>query len=112
MTCNARTRAGTPCKRRDLFANGRCRLHGGLSTGPLTPEGKRRSSMNSLLKGVRPAKEVQAGKAVAEFSSPSRNLRDETVTNPMSDDEMQNLAVDFAHENRRWAPPSRPPRTA
>jgi hypothetical protein len=34
LTCGARTRAGTPCKRRDLYASGRCRLHGGLSTGP------------------------------------------------------------------------------
>jgi hypothetical protein len=34
MTCGARTRAGTPCKRRDLYRSGRCALHGGLSTGP------------------------------------------------------------------------------
>ncbi len=34
MTCGAETRAGTPCKRRDLYQSGRCRLHGGLSTGP------------------------------------------------------------------------------
>lgn len=34
LTCGARTRAGTPCKRRDLYQSGRCRLHGGLSTGP------------------------------------------------------------------------------
>ncbi|MDZ5432879.1 HGGxSTG domain-containing protein [Pseudomonas fluorescens] len=34
MTCGAKTRAGTPCKRRDLYKSGRCRLHGGLSTGP------------------------------------------------------------------------------
>lgn len=34
MTCGARTRAGTPCKRRDLYRSGRCGLHGGLSTGP------------------------------------------------------------------------------
>lgn len=38
MTCGAKTRAGTPCKRRDLYDCGRCRLHGGLSTGP---KGKR-----------------------------------------------------------------------
>lgn len=38
--CGARTRAGTPCKRRDIYENGRCPLHGGLSTGPTTPEGK------------------------------------------------------------------------
>ncbi|MFV3305797.1 HGGxSTG domain-containing protein [Pseudomonas sp. NY15181] len=34
LCCGAKTRAGTPCKRRDLYASGRCKLHGGLSTGP------------------------------------------------------------------------------
>ena len=34
LRCGAKTRAGSPCKRRDLYASGRCRLHGGLSTGP------------------------------------------------------------------------------
>lgn len=48
ITCGAKTRAGHPCKRRDLYANCRCRFHGGLSTGPRTPEGKWRSSMNGL----------------------------------------------------------------
>ncbi len=52
LTCGAKTRAGTPCKRTDLGAAGRCKLHGGLSTGPLTPEGKRRSALN----GLRPKK--------------------------------------------------------
>lgn len=28
--CGARTRSGTPCKNRPM-ANGRCRLHGGMS---------------------------------------------------------------------------------
>lgn len=46
MTCGARTRAGTPCKRRDLYRSGRCKLHGGLSTGPRTAKGKRRSACN------------------------------------------------------------------
>ena len=36
LTCGAKTRAATPCKRKDLYSNGRCRLHGGLSTGPVT----------------------------------------------------------------------------
>ena len=40
--CGARTRAGTPCRCRAL-ANGRCKYHGGLSTGPKTPEGLARS---------------------------------------------------------------------
>jgi hypothetical protein len=29
--CGAKTRAGTPCKRRARWPHGRCRLHGGLS---------------------------------------------------------------------------------
>lgn len=45
-TCGARTRAGTPCKRRDLYANGRCRLHGGLSTGPKSEAGREAARRN------------------------------------------------------------------
>ncbi|WP_371823652.1 HGGxSTG domain-containing protein [Novosphingobium sp. CECT 9465] len=46
MECGATTRAGTPCKRRDIYRSGRCKLHGGLSTGPRTAKGKRRSARN------------------------------------------------------------------
>lgn len=49
LTCGARTRAGAPCKRRDLCRSGRCKLHGGLSTGPRTAKGKRRSARNGTL---------------------------------------------------------------
>ena len=37
--CGAKTRRGTPCKRPANKRNGRCRLHGGASTGPRTKEG-------------------------------------------------------------------------
>jgi hypothetical protein len=52
LTCGAKTRAGTPCKRTDLYRNGRCKFHGGLSTGPTTAEGKQRAAQN----GLRPKK--------------------------------------------------------
>lgn len=40
--CGAHARTtGCPCKARPL-ANGRCKLHGGKSTGPKTAEGKQR----------------------------------------------------------------------
>jgi hypothetical protein len=39
--CEAKTRSGTPCKTPSM-KNGRCRLHGGKSTGPRTPEGRAR----------------------------------------------------------------------
>jgi len=43
--CGAKARRNNhkPC-RQPAMKNGRCRLHGGLSTGPKTEEGKRRAS--------------------------------------------------------------------
>jgi hypothetical protein len=46
LTCGAKTRKGTPCKIKNIYHNGRCKLHGGYSTGPKTVEGKRRSAIN------------------------------------------------------------------
>jgi hypothetical protein len=39
--CRARTRAGGSCQQ-PAMSNGRCRMHGGASTGPRTPEGLQR----------------------------------------------------------------------
>ena len=51
--CGARTRKGAPCrapavwdKEHDRPRNGRCKLHGGLSTGANTDEGRARLSRN------------------------------------------------------------------
>jgi hypothetical protein len=45
--CGAKTRRGTSCRMQSHFQDGRggghCRLHGGLSSGPKSPEGKARS---------------------------------------------------------------------
>lgn len=41
--CGAKTRAGAPCLAPAVPGKRRCRMHGGLSTGPRTPEGKARS---------------------------------------------------------------------
>lgn len=53
--CGAKTRKGTPCRRYDIWRSGRCALHGGLSTGPKTPEGREQSRINGR-KGGRPRK--------------------------------------------------------
>ena len=37
--CGAKTRRGTPCQRPANKRNGRCRLHGGASSGPRTEQG-------------------------------------------------------------------------
>jgi hypothetical protein len=48
MKCEAKTRSGHPCKNDGTnCGNGRCKYHGGASTGATTPEGKRIVSMNS-----------------------------------------------------------------
>jgi hypothetical protein len=44
--CAARTRRGTLCECKKLYKNGRCKFHGGLSTGPKTPEGKAKAALN------------------------------------------------------------------
>ena len=40
--CDAHTRKGTPCQRPARLPVGRCKLHGGASTGPRTEEGRAR----------------------------------------------------------------------
>ena len=53
----AKTRSANPC-RCPAMRNGRCRLHGGLSTGPKTPEGRLRVSL-ALLKHGRYTKQAK-----------------------------------------------------
>lgn len=48
LRCGAKTRAGTPCKMKSIYSNSRCKLHGGLSTGPRSLEGKAKVAKNSL----------------------------------------------------------------
>lgn len=58
--CGAKTRAGTPCQC-PAMANGRCRVHGGLSTGAKTAAGIARISA-AVLKNGRYTKEEKAKK--------------------------------------------------
>ena len=49
--CGAKTRKGTPCQRPANKKNGRCRLHGGASSGPRTEVGRARVSAANLRHG-------------------------------------------------------------
>ncbi len=53
--CDARKKNGEPCRQKALYRAGRCKHHGGLSTGPKTEEGKQQSRINGA-KGGRPRK--------------------------------------------------------
>ena len=61
VRCGARTRAGGSCLT-PAMANGRCRMHGGMSTGPRTAEGIARCTAAATKHGRRNA---QARAAVA-----------------------------------------------
>lgn len=49
--CEARTRRGTLCQRPGNKFNGRCKLHGGRSTGPRTAEGIARLAASKTTHG-------------------------------------------------------------
>jgi len=60
--CNARCVTGRPCRALAL-PNGRCRRHGGMSTGPRTEAGKRRAALNLIRAREALARRWQAGAA-------------------------------------------------
>ncbi|WP_313959794.1 HGGxSTG domain-containing protein [Roseomonas gilardii] len=62
--CGACTRGNTACLA-PAMANGRCRMHGGTSTGPRTTEG---------LASIRAARTVHGGRS-AEMRSLRRHMR-------------------------------------
>lgn len=41
--CGARKKTGERCRSKSLHRGGKCKFHGGLSTGARTPEGKARA---------------------------------------------------------------------
>jgi len=62
--CGARTRAGCGC-RQPAMANGRCRFHGGKSTGARTEAGRSRARRARLVHGLRSAEIIALSAAAA-----------------------------------------------
>ncbi|MDA8649494.1 hypothetical protein N9M31_05750 [Alphaproteobacteria bacterium] len=63
--CGAKTRRGTACQRPANKKNGRCRLHGGASTGPKTAEGRARIAAAQFKHGNRSKAAIAAQRARA-----------------------------------------------
>ena len=57
--CLAKTRHGTACQKPPLRGKKRCRLHGGLSSGPRTTEGKAKIAAAHYKHGRRSKKFVE-----------------------------------------------------
>ncbi len=68
--CGALCRNGEPCKLRVVEGKRRCRLHGGLSTGPKTPEGRERiaqaNRQRAATRAANRALLIERGRAIAE----------------------------------------------
>ena len=62
----AKTRKGTPCNG-PAMRNGRCRMHGGASTGPLTPIGRARSAQANWKHGFPSPKAKEEAKLLRGF---------------------------------------------
>ena len=71
--CGAKTRSGTPCKA-PAMANGRCRMHGGKSTGPRTPEGLERSRNANLKHGFYSAESIAERRYISQLLRSSREI--------------------------------------
>ena len=63
--CLAKTRRGTKCQRAAFKHNGRCAMHGGLSTGAVTPEGLQRISEANLKHGRHTKAKLEAQRDAA-----------------------------------------------
>ena len=66
LRCLAKTRRSTECQRPAITGSGRCRLHGGRSTGPRTQEGLARISAANLKHGRKTKERLAAAKARAQ----------------------------------------------
>jgi hypothetical protein len=58
--CGAKTRRGTSCQAHAIKDKRRCRLHGGLSTGPRTLEGRERIRQARTITGFYSASAIAA----------------------------------------------------
>lgn len=86
MTCGSTTRAGTPCKQRSIYRNGRCKFHGGLATGPTTEAGKEQCRIN-VRKGGR-SRKASCVEAEALSQQGARLLKDVRVSEAVIETEI------------------------
>jgi hypothetical protein len=90
--CEARTRKGTPCQRPARLPVGRCRLHGGSSTGPRTAEGLARLVASKIKHGRFTKERREAAKRRAQVA---RELRAELT-------ELESWFLDHGLLDKKW----------
>ena len=86
------TRRGTPCQRPARLPVGRCKLHGGASTGPRTKDGLARLTEARTKHGLY-TKEKRA--EARRFAEQGRQMRGELK-------ELEAWFVDHGHLSKNW----------
>jgi hypothetical protein len=71
--CGANTRGGGTCKA-GAMPNGRCRMHGGGSTGPRTPEGLERLRAARTTHGNRTAQARELRAMIRDLKAQTKRL--------------------------------------
>ena len=74
--CGAQTRAGTLCQS-PAMQNGRCRMHGGASTGPRAVAGLARIRRARTVHGLYTAEMVELRRCCAEMRESAWRWKDE-----------------------------------
>ena len=92
IRCQARTRRGTLCQRPGSKQNGRCKFHGGKSTGPKTKEGLARLTTTKTIHGKFSKEKLQQARQDAEQG---RRLRLELS-------ELESWFVDNGYLEKTW----------
>ena len=90
--CEARTRGGTSCQRPARLPVGRCKLHGGASTGPRTKDGLARLT-EARTKHGKFTREKRA--EARRFAEEGRQMRAELA-------ELEAWFVDQGHLDKNW----------
>ncbi len=73
ILCGARTRQGGSCGQLAM-TNGRCRFHGGLSTGPKTAEGAARVRAANTIHGGRSQETQRFRKMIRDLNAGAKRL--------------------------------------
>ena len=90
--CEAVTRKGTLCQRPETKQNGRCKLHGGRSTGPRTAEGVASLTASKTTHGRTTAAERAKARHRSKVGRKvMRELKD-----------IEQWAVDHGHLTKDW----------
>jgi len=75
--CGAKKRKSKEKCKQPAMKNGRCKLHGGLSTGAKTPEGKKKSREARLKHGAYTPEWIAEGRAIKAWIRNTRELFDQ-----------------------------------